>query len=65
MERYFPFPVYPNNLFYRMGEDFVEWPTKTILILITGVTTLIIKFMFDLNFKNLKSSIVQKLTTHN
>lgn len=45
--------------FIGWGEDFKGWPTKTILILITGTTTLSIKFIFDLNFKNLKSSIVK------
>ena len=40
------------------GEDYVGWPIKTILILITGLTTLFLKFVFDLNYKNLKSKIV-------
>jgi hypothetical protein len=39
------------------GEDYVGWPIKTILILITGLTTLFLKFVFDLNYKNLKSKI--------
>jgi hypothetical protein len=44
--------------FIGWGEDFDGWPTKTILDLITGSTTLLLKFVFDLNYKNLKSSIV-------
>ena len=40
------------------GEDYVGWPIKTILVLITGLTTLFLKFAFDLNYKNLKSKIV-------
>jgi hypothetical protein len=40
------------------GEDIYGWPTKTILILITGAITFSLKFIFDLNYRNLKSSIV-------
>lgn len=40
------------------GEDYVGWPIETILVLITGLTTLFLKFVFDLNYKNLKSKIV-------
>ena len=40
------------------GEDYIGWPIKTILVLITGSTTLLLKFVFDLNYKNLKSKIV-------
>ena len=47
------------------GEDLDSWPTKTVLILTTGTITLVLKFIFDLNLKNLKLSVVQKLITHN
>jgi hypothetical protein len=40
------------------GEDIYGWPTQTILILITGSITFLLKFIFDLNYKNLKLSIV-------
>ncbi len=40
------------------GEDYKGWPINTILILTTGLTILLLKFIFDLNFKNLKSKIV-------
>jgi hypothetical protein len=36
------------------GEDYNGWPINTILILTTGLPTLLLKFIFDLNFKNLK-----------
>ena len=44
--------------FIGWGEDFNGWPTKTIFILITGSITLLLKFAFDLNHKNLKSKII-------
>lgn len=40
------------------GEDYNGWPIKTILVLTTGSTTLLLKFVFDLNYKNLKSTIL-------
>ena len=40
------------------GEDYEGWPVYTILVLITGSTTLLLKFVFDLNYKNQKSKIV-------
>jgi hypothetical protein len=40
------------------GEDIYGWPTQTILILISGSVTYLLKFIFDLNYKNLKLSIV-------
>jgi hypothetical protein len=40
------------------GEDYKGWPINTILILTTGLTILLLKFIFDLNYKNLKSKIV-------
>jgi len=51
--------------FIGWGEDFTSWPIKTSLILITGTITLMIKFLFDLNFKNFKSSKIQQFKTNN
>ncbi len=42
------------------GEDYDGWPIYTILVLITGSTTLLLKFVFDLNIKNLKSTILNR-----
>lgn len=40
------------------GEDIYGWPTQTILILITGSITFLLNFIFDLNYRNLKLSII-------
>ena len=40
------------------GEDIYSFPFETIILTVSGIITLIIKFLFDLNYKNLKSSIV-------
>lgn len=40
------------------GEDIFSFPFKTFIFLIAGFTSLTIKFLIDINFKNQKSKIV-------
>jgi hypothetical protein len=47
-------------IIYYIGwvEDVYGWPTQTILLLITGSITFILKFIFRLNYRSLKLLIV-------
>ena len=44
--------------FTLIVQNFNSWPIKTLMLIISGLISLLLKFIFDLNYKNLKSKIV-------
>ena len=44
--------------FTLIVQNFNYWPIKTLMLIISGLISLLLKFIFDLNYKNLKSKIV-------
>ena len=45
-------------IFTLIVQDFAFWPIKTLILIVSGLITLLLKFISDLNYKNLKSKIV-------
>ena len=43
---------------FGWGQDIFSFPFKTFIFLIAGIASLTIKFLIDINFKNLKFKIV-------